>query len=84
MALQRFWFAGWGFDELYDRIFVRPYCWLARVNQGDVLDQIYRGIAALNRRLHDALSRTQNGHVRRYAAGIAIGAVIILALVMFR
>jgi NADH-quinone oxidoreductase subunit L len=83
-ALQRFWIAGWGFDELYDRLFVRPFSWLARVNQDDVIDQIYRGIARLNRALHHALSRTQNGHVRRYAAGIAIGAVIILALVVFR
>jgi NADH-quinone oxidoreductase subunit L len=83
-ALQRFWFVGWGFDELYDRLFVRPYCWLARVAQGDVIDQIYLGIARLNRALHHILSRTQNGQVRRYAAGIAIGAVIILALVVFR
>ncbi len=83
-ALHRWWFAGWGFDALYDRVVVRPYSWLARVGRGDVIDQIYRGVAWLNWVLHDGLSRTQSGQVRRYAAGIAIGAVIVLAVVVFR
>ncbi len=83
-ALHHWWLTGWGFDGLYDRMFVRPYCWLARVDRDDVIDRVYRGIAWLNRALHHMLSRTQNGQVRRYAVGIAIGAVIILALVVFR
>ncbi len=83
-ALNQWWLAGWGFDALYEHIVVRPYSWLALVNRADVIDRVYRGIAWLNRALHYELSRMQSGHVRRYAASIVIGAVIILALVVFR
>ncbi len=38
--LSRFWLSGWGFDTLYDRLFVRPFVGLARVLQGDPFDGI--------------------------------------------
>lgn len=82
-ALERFWFAGWGFDRLYDRLFVRPYKWLAQIDQHDFIDLIYTATAACARSLHDLLSDTQTGLVRSYALGIVIGAVIALAIVVF-
>jgi NADH-quinone oxidoreductase subunit L len=81
--LHRFWSGGWGFDWLYDGLFVRPYVWLARVNKNDVVDLVYVGVARLSQASHRALSRTQTGRVRWYAAGIAVGAVVILILVVF-
>ncbi len=80
-AAQRFWFSGWGFDRLYDMIFVRPFIWLARVNRDDFIDLIYTGIAASNRALHAFLSATQTGNIRWYAMGIAIGAAVFLGIV---
>ena len=48
--LHRFWFAGWGFDWLYDRaVRAARSLWLAAVNQGDVVDCIYTAIAWLSR-----------------------------------
>lgn len=82
-ALHRLWSAGWGFDWLYDRLVVRPFVGLARINRGDVIDRLYAGLAWLCRTLHARLSETQNGLVRRYAMGIAAGAVIALAIVAF-
>jgi NADH-quinone oxidoreductase subunit L len=82
-ALHHLWFAGWGFDWLYDRCFVQPYVWIAHADADDVIDRIYRGIAWLMQVTHRALSRTQTGRVRRYAMGIAIGAVVIIAIVVF-
>jgi NADH-quinone oxidoreductase subunit L len=82
-ALHRYWFAGWGFDWLYDRCLVQPYVWLARADANDVIDPIYDGIAWLTQIGYHDLSRTQTGQVRRYAMGIAIGAVIIIAIVVF-
>jgi len=78
--LHQLWFAGWGFDWLYDTLFVRPYVWLAQTNKQDVVDLIYVGLARLVEALHGLLSRTQTGRVRWYAAGIALGAVIAIAL----
>jgi NADH-quinone oxidoreductase subunit L len=82
-ALHRYWFAGWGFDWLYDRCIVQPYVWLACADANDVIDGIYDGIAWLTQTGYHDLSRTQTGQVRRYAMGIAIGAVIIIAIVVF-
>src|SRR5215813_11466575 len=37
-ALDRWWFAGWGFDWLYDKVFVQPFVWIANVNKSDFVD----------------------------------------------
>jgi NADH-quinone oxidoreductase subunit L len=81
-ALRALWHGGWGFDALYDRLFVRPYVHAARVNHGDFIDTIYGGIAALCRSLYRALSRTQDGLLRHYAVAVAAGAVLIVAVTL--
>lgn len=72
--------AGWGFDRLYDLLLVRPYQRLAHYNRNDFVDAIYLAIADLLRRGHHGLSATENGKVRRYAAAIAAGAVLVVAI----
>ena len=81
-VLQRFWLAGWGFDWFYDRLFVRPFVWLARISKNDVIDYFYRAIAGLTEIFHQLLKLTQTGRVRWYATVVAFGAVIIVALVL--
>ena len=82
-ALRRFWLTGWGFDWLYDKLLVQPYSYLARINKNDFIDLMYQGIARLNEILHRLLSLTQTGKVRWYAMGIAFGAVVTIAVVVF-
>jgi NADH-quinone oxidoreductase subunit L len=79
-ALQRFWFSGWGLDWLYGVLLVHPFRWLAEANRDDVLDDIYRAVAFASRYGHRALAATQNGHLRWYAAGLACGALLAVAL----
>jgi NADH-quinone oxidoreductase subunit L len=83
LLLHRFWLAGWGFDWLYDRLFVRPIVWFARIDKDDFIDSLYQGIAWLSERCHRLLSRTQTGRVRWYAMGISAGAVIVIAIVVW-
>jgi NADH-quinone oxidoreductase subunit L len=83
VALEQYWFSGWGFDWLYDKLFVRPILWFARINKRDFIDAFYSGIAALNELLHCAFRDTETGRVRWYAAGIAGGAIVILAIALF-
>lgn len=78
----QFWSVGWGFDCLYDWLVVRPYLWLARVDKNDVVDLVYTGVARLSLASHRALSKSQTGQVRWYAAGIAVGAIIILLIIV--
>jgi NADH-quinone oxidoreductase subunit L len=79
-AVRRFWFSGWGFDWLYDRVFVRPFFWLSRINRDDFIDLIYGGAAWYSRFFHGVLSLSQSGRVRWYAAGITIGAIITIGM----
>ncbi len=82
--LQRFWFSGWGFDWLYQKLLVNPLMWLVRANKKDVVDSFYHLIAWLIRLLHRLLSMSQTGRVQWYAAGIALGVVVIVGLGVWR
>ena len=81
--LERLWLSGWGFDRLYDTLFVQPYLWCVRVNKGDFIDGFYRGVAFITEMLHFVAAMTQTGAVRWYATGIAVGAVVTVGLVIF-
>ena len=80
--LRRFWFGGWGFDVLYDRLFVTPYTALARWGKDDVVDLLFRGVGAVMGQAHGILVRTQTGRVRWYARGVVAGAVLLLGWVL--
>jgi NADH-quinone oxidoreductase subunit L len=82
-ALHRLWFSGWGFDSLYHLLFVAPVVWVAQVNKGDFIDQIYNLVAWLHRLVHESLRLTQSGQVRWYAAGVGLGTVVLAAVVIF-
>jgi NADH-quinone oxidoreductase subunit L len=82
-AVERLWAAGWGFDWIYDRLFVRPVTWAARINRADAMDSLYRGIAALARYGYRGLALTETGKLRWYAAAIAAGSIVLIAVVIF-
>ncbi|MEO8592350.1 MAG: NADH-quinone oxidoreductase subunit L [Candidatus Solibacter sp.] len=82
-VLHRFWFADWGMDWLYDWLFVRPIVWVARVNKADAFESIYAGLANLAILCYRGLSLTETGKLRWYAACIAGGSIVFVAIVMF-
>jgi NADH-quinone oxidoreductase subunit L len=81
--LKRLWLSGWGFDFLYDVLFVQPTMRLSEMNKNDIIDRMYSFIAWLNQSLHQLLRTTQSGQVRWYAAGIGLGTVVVVAVVIF-
>jgi len=82
-ALHRLWSAGWGFDWLDNEFIVRPFVWVANLDKDDAVDLVYQGVAWLSKASHHALSRSQTGQVRWYAAGIVLGAVVVIGMVVF-
>ena len=78
--LHKFWNSGWGMDWLYDRLFVFPFMWLARINAKDIVDQFYGLVVEINRTAHSMIARTQTGQLRWYALSIATGLVVIITL----
>jgi len=82
--LRRFWFDGFGFDRLYDALLIRPFVSLSARNAADVVDRPFLGLAWLARGGHRLLARTQTGKVRWYAAAVAVGAIVVVAVELFR
>ncbi len=73
----------WYFDELYDRIFVRPAVYLGRGlwQTGDVtlIDGLGpNGLAAAAKNLAARVSRLQSGFVYHYAFAMLIGVVFLV------
>jgi len=81
--LYRFWFNGWEFDYFYNFMFVQPFIRLSQLNKDDIVDQLNIGLAAFVNWLHSLIKKTQNGNIRWYATGIALGIVITLTMVLF-
>jgi NADH-quinone oxidoreductase subunit L len=68
------------FDRLYAFLFVRPFVLATGYMRRDPLVFYVKAFARSAESLHKALSFTQTGNVRWYAAGIALGAVIAMAI----
>jgi NADH-quinone oxidoreductase subunit L len=74
----------WYFDELYDRIFVRPMAWIARVlwkvGDGLLIDGLGPdGISARVLSITKRVVRLQTGFVYHYAFVMLIGIVIFVS-----
>jgi NADH-quinone oxidoreductase subunit L len=81
-SLFNFFRSGWGFDRIYNFLFVRPVVWLSEIDKKDFTDLIYTSIARVTGYFHLLLSRTQNGKLRWYALALTIGIVLILTFII--
>ena len=81
-VLTKLWYNAWGFDWLYDRIFVRPFMALVHLLRRDPADQAVGVIPRLSQAGNRLLAVTENGQIRWYAASFAIGAVLILSVLL--
>ena len=77
----------WYFDELYDRIFVRPYFWLAgkswRIGDATLIDGVPNGLAALAAGGSREAVKIQTGSLAAYAFVMLIGVVVLVGVFMF-
>ncbi len=77
--LSNWWRNAWGFDWLYDVLFVRTYLFLTNINRRDGADVAVSLVPRVMRAGHDVMSATENGSLRWYIASMGIGAVLVLA-----
>jgi len=80
--LGAWWYAAWGFDWLYDKLFVQPYLLLCRLLARDPIDAGIGLVPRLARGGNGLMSRTENGQLRWYALSIVGGAVLLLGVVL--
>lgn len=80
--LSTLWFNAWGFDWLYDQLWVKPYLLATRLLARDPLDWMMGLPAWFALRGNQLLAWTVTGKLRWYAASMGIGAVLVLALLL--
>jgi len=80
--LNHFFEKGFGFDNLYDTVFVKPIVWLAEVDKKDIFDQLNISISKLAIWGNHFLSIAQNGKLRWYLLSFVIGIAFILTLML--
>ena len=86
--IHTFFFNKWFFDELYDRIFVRPAVYLGygfwKAGDGAVIDGVGPdGVAAMTRNLAKRFSALQSGYLYHYAFAMLIGVVVLASWYIF-
>ena len=74
----------WYFDELYDRVFIKPALYVGRglwqAGDGALIDGVGPdGVAAATRNLAARAGRLQSGYVYHYAFAMMIGAVALVS-----
>jgi NADH-quinone oxidoreductase subunit L len=76
------WFHAWGFDWLYDKVFIKPFLGIAWLIKRDPLNAVMNTPAILSRLAGRGLVFSENGYLRWYVASMSIGAVVVLGLLM--
>ncbi len=85
-AIYRFLLNKWYFDELYDRIFVRPLICLARfawkIGDATIVDGVPNGLAAIAAGGARQAVKLQTGSLAAYAFVMLIGVVVLVGVFM--
>ena len=83
--LHPFFEKGFGFDKVYDVVFVKPIVWFSEIDKKDVFDQLNLSISRLAVWGNNVLSRTQNGKLRWYLLTFVIGITLLLTtLILYK
>lgn len=81
-TLVQIWLHAWGFDWLYDKVFVQLYLWLTRLLGGDPFNRTLNIVASAVRQANRLVVFTETGQLRWYATSVGFGALFILALLV--
>lgn len=76
------WRNAWGFDALYNLVFVKPYLLIARLLGRDPVDNAWTVLPAVVKAGNSFSTKRQTGSLRGYAAAITLGAVILLMILI--
>ena len=81
--LTRFFLSGWGFDWLYQTFLIRPYGWLARILEIEVVQVLYTGFVGGLFWIHRILSKTQTGVLKNYLFATAVALLVLVFVMVF-
>jgi len=81
-SLAHLWLGGWGFDRLYDLLFVKPFLAIARLLGRDPIDRVWGVVPALVKAGNAAATKQQSGSLRGYASWMLLGVIVMLMALM--
>lgn len=81
-GISHIWSGAFGFDALYDLLFVKPFLLIARLLGRDPVDSLWLILPALVKGGHKASSWRQTGSLREYAASIVVGMIVFLVILV--
>lgn len=81
-GIAHIWRNAWGFDALYDLLFVKPYLFIAKLLARDPVDRAWGVLPALVWAGNWFATKRQTGSLRGYTAGITLGAVVVLMILI--
>ncbi len=80
--LCKLWFNAWGFDWLYQHLFVMPYQLIALLLRRDPMDRMITLTTLLVGALNRISVQMVTGNLRWYAASMSLGALVVLTLLL--
>lgn len=81
-GIAHIWRNAWGFDALYNLLLVKPYLFIARLLARDPVDRAWSALPVLVRAGNWFTTQRQTGSLRGYAAGMTLGAVVFLMILI--
>ncbi|MFD1260176.1 NADH-quinone oxidoreductase subunit L [Entomomonas asaccharolytica] len=76
------WLNGWGFDWVYDKLFVKPYLFITTVLVKDPFDKAIGFLPLLVRGGNKLMTLTETGRLRWYALSLVGGAIVLIAIML--
>jgi NADH-quinone oxidoreductase subunit L len=76
--------SGWGFDYVYNMLFVVPFKWLCHLNRHDIIDLFYRRLEVFSCLMHNLAISFQNGRLRSYNASLILFCVLAISWVLIK
>lgn len=76
--------SAFGFDALYNVVFVKPYLLIARILGRDPVDGLWLMVPAVVKGGHKFSSWRQTGSLREYASSIGLGVVVLVIILIVK
>ncbi|PPI88220.1 NADH-quinone oxidoreductase subunit L [Candidatus Pantoea edessiphila] len=75
-------YQAWGFDWIYDKLFVKSYMLVANLLKYDPLNNLFDSSVLLLRFINRTLLISENGYLRWYILSISIGALLLVISIL--
>lgn len=76
------WLHGWGFDWVYNILFVKPYLFITKILVKDPCDKAIGMLPMLVRSGNKLMTLTETGRLRWYALSLVGGAIVLITIML--